>query len=51
MDTKKGISSKSLDALAPSDGIVLEQEKIAAYRDNEVNYMSIQLFVPILAVL
>ena len=35
MVTKKGISSKSLDALPPSDGIVLEQEKIAAYRDND----------------
>ena len=30
MVTKKGISSKSLDALTPSDGIVLEQEKIGS---------------------
>ena len=35
MVTKKGISSKSVDALSPLDGIVLEQEKVAAYRDNE----------------
>jgi Rieske Fe-S protein len=35
MITKKGISFKNLDALAPLDGIVLEQEKLAAYRDNE----------------
>ena len=35
MVTKKGISSESLDALSPLDGIVLEQEKMAAYRDND----------------
>jgi Rieske Fe-S protein len=35
MVTKKGISSESLDALSPLDGIVLEQEKLAAYRDND----------------
>ena len=35
MVSKIGISSKSVDSLAPADGIVLKQEKIAAYRDDE----------------
>ena len=35
MVTKKGTSSKILDALSPLDGIVLDDEKVAAYRDNE----------------
>jgi hypothetical protein len=45
MVTKKRIPSKSMDAISPLDGIVLEREKVAAY------YVSIQLFVPILDVL
>ena len=35
MVTKKRIPSKGLEALGPAEGIVLEQEKIAAYCDNE----------------
>ena len=51
MVTKKGISSKSVDALSPLDGIVLEQEKVELIVIMKVNYMFIQLFVPILDVL
>jgi Rieske Fe-S protein len=35
MVTKTGTFSESVEALSPLDGIVLEQEKVAAYRDKE----------------